>query len=68
MEPRTSKTGKTGAVKTAKEQSLSPQTNVNQATNRAGANRGPTQEGASFSGPANQTGQQQTGRGNANSS
>jgi hypothetical protein len=68
MEPTTSKTGITGAGQTADEQSLSPQTNVNQAANRANTNRGSTQEGASFSSPADQTNQQQTGYGNSNSS
>jgi hypothetical protein len=73
MEPTTSKTGTKGAgQKTADEQSLSPQTNVNQATNRANTNpstnRSSIQEAASFSGPADQAGQQQTGRGNSKGS
>ncbi|HUA93070.1 MAG TPA: hypothetical protein VL991_10905 [Terracidiphilus sp.] len=66
MEPTISTSGTAGAGQTAQDQSLSPQTNANQATQRANANRGPTQEGASFSGPANQTGQEQTGYGSSN--
>ncbi|HEY1649169.1 MAG TPA: hypothetical protein VGF96_14405 [Terracidiphilus sp.] len=68
MEPTISKSGTTGAGQTAQDQSLSPQSNVNQVTDRANLNRGPTQEGASFSGPADQANQQQTGYGNSNSS
>ncbi len=72
MEPTISKTGTTGAGQTAEEQSLSPQTNVNQATQRANINpninRSSTQEGASFSGPADQANQKQTGYGTSNSS
>ena len=62
------KAGTTGVAQTAEGQSLSPQTNVNKATNRPGTSRGSTQQkGASFSGPANQT-NQKTGRRNTNSS
>jgi hypothetical protein len=68
MEPTISKSGTTGAGQAAEEQSLSSQTNVNQATDRANANRGSTQEGASFSGPADQANRQQTGYGSSNSS
>jgi hypothetical protein len=68
MEPTTPKTGTKGARQTAEGQSMSPQTNITQATNRAKTNRGTAKEGASFSGPANQAGRQQTERGNSNSS
>jgi hypothetical protein len=62
MEPTTSRSGTTGAEQTAEGQSLSPQTNVNQGTQRSntatgaipGSNRITNQEGASFSGPGNQ--------------
>jgi hypothetical protein len=58
MEPNVQRTGTTGAGQQAAEgQSLSPQTNANQATQRANTNpninRGSTQEGAQFSGPGN---------------
>ena len=66
MEPTISKSGTqnevAGAGQTAQDQSLSPQTNVNQATQRANINRGSTQEGVSFSGSGNQ-GNWQTDRG-----
>jgi hypothetical protein len=56
MDPTISNPGTTtGAGQAAEGQSLSPQTNVNPATQRANidpnTNRGSTQEGASFSGP-----------------
>jgi hypothetical protein len=69
MEPTISKSGTTGAGQQAEDQSLSPQTNVNQATNRANTTRGSTQDSASFSGPADQINQQQqAGYGKSNSS
>lgn len=84
MEPTISNTGTTGAGQAAEGQSLSPQTNVNQGAQRAntnqgantGPNRGPAQEGASFSGPGGsgtagtqqQQQQQQTGYRGSNSS
>ena len=64
----TSKTGTAGAGQAAEEQSMSPQTNVNKATGKAGANRGSAQkQGVSLSGAAGQSGQQ-TGRRRTNSS
>jgi hypothetical protein len=84
MEPTNSRSGTTGAEQTAEGQSLSPQTNANQGTQRAnttsstipGSNRITNQEGASFSGPSNQGNQgnqgtqqqQQTGYRGSNSS
>jgi hypothetical protein len=58
MEPKISNPGTTGAQQNAEGQSLSSQTNTNQATQRSntipGTNRVSNQEGASFSGPGNQ--------------
>jgi hypothetical protein len=72
MEPTISKSGTTGAGQTAQDQSLSPQTNANQAKQRTNLNpntqRGSTQDGAAFSGPAEPVNRQQTGYGNSNSS
>lgn len=80
MEPNLSSTGTTGAGQTAEGQSLSPQTNVNQGSQRAGINTGgnqgtipgtnriTNQEGASFSGPGGAGNDQQPNQGRSNSS